>query len=84
MTPSRAKEVLEGMGLVDFSSDFLRGHSHNYLLADRKDAQINGIFTAEELQAIALWMQDPESVVNAESAEGWKQVTNYIKTGASK
>lgn len=88
MTPSRAKEVLEGMELHEFDAERLRctmlgvfadaGASHCHFI----DAHL----APEELQAIALWMQDPESVVNAEteSAEGWKQVTNYIKTGASK
>lgn len=62
MTPSRAKEVLEGMGAdFDAASLYVYGQLH----ANKTTAHIGASLSADQLQAIALWMQDPESVVNA-------------------
>lgn len=67
MTPSRAKEVLESMSLEIFDGDALYAEKDVYLCvtSDGVDAVIQGELDAEELQAIALWMQDPEGVTNA-------------------
>lgn len=70
MTPARAKEVLEGMRLSVFTAtELLKLDEHyNELLSvtAKSEASLHSIFNADQLQAIALWMQDPEGVTNAE------------------
>lgn len=64
MTPARAKEVLEGMGLDVFDNKRL---SSKYISADKNVVSVDYMFVLEELQAIALWMQDPAGVTNAQA-----------------
>jgi hypothetical protein len=63
MTPSRAKEVLEGMRLIRFDDKRLYG---KHISADRNFVSLDYILDADQLQAIALWMTDPEGVTNAD------------------
>lgn len=71
MDNARAKEVLEGMGLDCFKTDLLYLEYRKLIKlavepGDEPDAAVlNGNFSADQLQAIALWMQDPEGVTNA-------------------
>lgn len=66
MTPSRAKEVLEGMGFRVMNDKSLRCHTpFVYAINANGEVTVQGSFNADQLQAIARWMQDPEGVTNA-------------------
>lgn len=66
MELKRAKEVLEEMGLTTFSKEELfSGALYLSVEADDETAIIDGRFTADQLEAIATWMRDPEGVVGA-------------------
>src|SRR5690606_21377863 len=65
MTPFRAKEVLEGMGLDVFNEKLLRDVGFGLYVEAGRTAFLETNYTSDQLQAIALWMQDPEGVTNA-------------------
>lgn len=68
MTPARAKEVLEGMGLRTFNETRLVCGVHTlYVESNNNYVAIDHVLKPEQLQAIALWMQDPEGVTNAQT-----------------
>ena len=66
MELKRAKEVLEGMNLDSFSKEklFCLGKYLHVIDID-KQATLEAAFTADQLEAIATWMRDPEGVTKA-------------------
>lgn len=69
MTNARAKEVLLGMRLEEFTVKCLYG-GRRYMNVRLTEGEIlasldDPDFTADELEAIACWMRDPAGVVGA-------------------
>lgn len=65
MTNEEAKLVLLAMGCeVDMYRTY-SGRVYPVIHVYPKDASLRGRFDAEELEAIACWMRDPEGVAKA-------------------
>lgn len=66
MEPKRAKEVLEGMNLEVFTAVSVASIDEYFRAEDGDEKTvIDGRFTADQLEAIATWMRDPDGVVKA-------------------
>lgn len=70
MNNKKAKQILSNARLTDFSKDKIYVNSGKYLsaLEGDKHATLDGEFTADELDAIATWMRNPNGVLDAEKA----------------
>jgi len=66
-----AKQILKPLeGTSELMAEFTAARLHHmgwYLHAKAGDARatLDGDFTADELEAVAAWMRDPQGVVNA-------------------
>ncbi len=65
MTKYEAKKVLDDMNPSELTGPALFGMRMPYVSALRAAAFLDGEFTADELEAIAIWMRDPAGVVEA-------------------
>ncbi len=61
MTNEEARKVLEGMDLNEFTTKRLYSVSW-YLCVYPEGGTLDGEFTSDQPEAIAMWMRDPEGV----------------------
>lgn len=64
MELKRAKEVLSGMHLDEFTAECLRS-TEGIKAYDDGVVTLNGDYVSDQLKAIATWMRDPQGVVKA-------------------
>ncbi|MBN3744815.1 hypothetical protein G3N96_05110 [Burkholderia sp. Se-20373] len=71
MTPDQAKAILLAMPTIMLTADSIRNNLE-YIDTDigeqedgRQRIQLDGYFTADELEALAMWMRDPDAVAGA-------------------
>lgn len=71
MTPKRARVILSAIPDTTVSTTSIRGELQ-YINTDigeqedgRQRVQLDGFFTADELEALAAWMRDPDAVGSA-------------------
>ena len=65
MNAKTAKTILAKMMGNDFTERKLDGGMGVWARAGEAMASFDGDFSADELEAIAAWMRDPEGVTNA-------------------
>ncbi len=65
MTNEEARKVLEGMGVAPLHKRN-KGRAFGSTRTDDDCMHLHGNFTADQLEAIAMWMRDPEGVTSAE------------------
>ena len=65
MTPAEAKKVLSEMRLSQFNDRVLFSLGWYLSVGAGEKATLDGGFTADELEAIAVWMRDPVKVMEA-------------------
>ena len=65
MELKRAKEVLKEFFMTEVSDEQLEAHMLINFCNFGGKVDIDGKFTADQLEAIATWMRDPEGVVKA-------------------
>ncbi len=61
MTNEEARKVLEGMGVEPHKRN--KGRAFGSTRQDDDCMHLSGNFTADQLEAIALWMRDPTGVM---------------------
>jgi len=63
MTDAEAKQILVGMGAtVSEYAVYMCSSKYACVDADSVDAVLDGSFTADQLEAIVMWMRNPEGV----------------------
>ncbi|MHB0978427.1 MAG: hypothetical protein ACYC1K_03460 [Minisyncoccota bacterium] len=80
MELKRAKEVLEGMGVKFIHTQHLSAlaEAPRLIVYAHGKAELMGVFAADQLEAIATWMRDPEGVVNSDkNPNAWDDLDTY-------
>jgi hypothetical protein len=71
MTPEQAKAILIAMPTIKLAADSIRNDLEyiNTVIGEQDDGrqrvQLDGYFTADELEALAVWMRNPRAVASA-------------------